>query len=94
MCSIVLAKELRRKSKDGVFQPTEETITVGHPASVGELATNFILGFILGYKILGLLLLKNSLNVNPRIIFFRRREIFWQVLFWGRVCRHEVAGKE
>jgi len=70
VCSIVLAKELRRKSKDGVFQPTEETITVGHPASVGELATNFILGFILGYKILGLLLLKNSLNVNPQDYIF------------------------
>lgn len=70
VCSIVLAKELRRKSKDGVFQPTEETITVGHPASIGELATNFILGFILGYKILGLAFLKNSLNVNPQDYIF------------------------
>lgn len=70
VCSIVLAKELRRKSKEGIFQPTEETITVGHPASVSELATNFILGFILGYKILGLAFLKNSLNVNPQDYIF------------------------
>ncbi len=70
VCSVVLAKELRRKSKEGIFQPTEETITVGHPASVSELATNFILGFILGYKILGLLFLKNSLNINPQDYIF------------------------
>ncbi|MGE9312142.1 prolipoprotein diacylglyceryl transferase [Niabella sp. CJ426] len=70
VCSVVLAKELRRKSKEGIFQPTEETITVGHPASVSELATNFILGFILGYKILGLAFLKNSLNVNPQDYIF------------------------
>lgn len=70
VCSVVLAKELRRKSKEGIFQPTEETITVGHPASIGELATNFILGFILGYKILGLAFLKNSMNVNPQDYIF------------------------
>lgn len=70
VCSVVLARELKRKSKDGVFQPTEETITVGQPASIGELLTNFILGFLLGYKILGLLFLKNSLNVNPQEYIF------------------------
>ncbi len=70
VCSFVLAKELRRKSKEGIFQPTEETITVGQPASISELATNFILGFILGYKILGLAFLKNSLTVNPQDYIF------------------------
>ncbi|WP_114792035.1 prolipoprotein diacylglyceryl transferase family protein [Niabella yanshanensis] len=70
VCSVVLAKELRRKSKEGIFQPTEETITVGHPASISELATNFLLGFLLGYKILGLAFLKNSLTVNPQDYIF------------------------
>src|SRR5690606_10479119 len=70
VCSVVLAKEMRRKSREGLFQPTEETITVGQPASIGELVTNFILGFILGYKILGLLFLKNTLNVNPQEYIF------------------------
>lgn len=70
VCSIVLARELKRKSKEGIFQPTDETITVGEPASAGELITNFILGFVLGFKILGLFFLKNAGPVNPQEYIF------------------------
>ena len=31
--AIVLANELRRKSKQGLFQPTEMQVTLGKPAS-------------------------------------------------------------
>ncbi len=70
VCSIVLGKELRRKSKEGIFQPTEETIEVGKPASIVELASNFGLGFVLGYKILGLFFIDKSLNINPQEYIF------------------------
>lgn len=70
LSSILLTRELKRKGKEGVLQPTEETITVGRPASVGELITNFILGFLLGYKIVGLLFIQNSLTVNPQEYIF------------------------
>ena len=69
VCSFVLGKELRRKSKEGIFVPTDETITVGQPASAGELITNFVLGFVLGYKILGLFFLKDP-NINPQEYIF------------------------
>ncbi len=50
----LLSIELRRKSKAGLLLPTEEQIMVGQPASVVDLILNFVLGFILGYKILAL----------------------------------------
>ena len=52
VAAALLSKELKRKSKMGLLQPTENEVMVGKPATVGELILNFILGFILGYKIL------------------------------------------
>ncbi|MBZ5856247.1 prolipoprotein diacylglyceryl transferase [Flavihumibacter profundi] len=49
----ILSNELRRKSKEGLLQYEETTITIGKPASFLDLLTNFILGFLLGYKIIG-----------------------------------------
>src|ERR1044072_2241300 len=50
----VLTQELRRKERMGLMQFTEMKIMVGRGATTGELLTNFILGFIFGYKIFGL----------------------------------------
>jgi len=49
----VLALELRRKSQSGLLQYEETTIKVGEAASITDLLTNFFLGFLLGYKIIG-----------------------------------------
>jgi len=49
----VLTLELRRKSKEGLFTYKEEKSIVGKPASFAELMTNFLLGFLMGYKIIG-----------------------------------------
>lgn len=70
ICAYVLGRELKRKDKEGIFQPTEETITIGEPASLSELISNFIIGFLLGYKLLGLFLLKNSGSINPQEYIF------------------------
>ena len=48
VAAIILANELRRKSKEGLLQPTEMQVMVGQPASMSELALNFLLGFLLG----------------------------------------------
>ena len=48
-----LSLELKRKSQQGLLIYEETKITVGKPASISELLTNFILGFLLGYKIIG-----------------------------------------
>ncbi|HEY5368604.1 MAG TPA: prolipoprotein diacylglyceryl transferase family protein [Hanamia sp.] len=48
-----LTSELKRKEKQGLMQPREETITTGKPASMFELLLNGIVGFIFGYKLIG-----------------------------------------
>jgi len=44
-------QEFKRKEKLGYVHPLQRTITVGEPASSGELIANGIFGFILGYKL-------------------------------------------
>jgi len=56
----LLIKELKRKQGEGIFTYTEQTITVGQPAGFGELLTNFVLGFIFGYKIVGIFFVANA----------------------------------
>jgi prolipoprotein diacylglyceryl transferase len=66
----LLAMELKRKSKEGLLQPTEDKITVGQPATPGELFLNFFLGFLLGYKILALFLMSSSATQDPQTFIF------------------------
>lgn len=65
-----LAHELRRKSKQGLFQPTDMKIVVGKPATTSELITNFILGFLLGYKIIALFFLSSNATQDPQAYIF------------------------
>ncbi len=48
-----LTRELRRKEKQGLLLPREETITTGKPATFLELFINGLVGFIFGYKLIG-----------------------------------------
>lgn len=48
-----LTRELKRKEKQGLLLPREETITTGKPASFIELIINGLVGFIFGYKLIG-----------------------------------------
>ncbi len=68
--AIVLASELRRKSKQGLFQPTEMQVMVGEPASFFDLALNFLLGFLLGYKIVALFIMDSSATEDPQAFIF------------------------
>jgi prolipoprotein diacylglyceryl transferase len=54
LAAVFLSMELRRKSRQGLLTPTEMQIMVGQPATIGEIALNFLLGFLLGYKIIAL----------------------------------------
>jgi prolipoprotein diacylglyceryl transferase len=68
--AIVLAKELQRKSKEGLFQPTEMQVMVGQPATATDLILNFLLGFLLGYKILALFIMDSSATEDPQAFIF------------------------
>ena len=58
----ILTLELKRKQQQGLFIHTEETITIGAPASLSELLLNFLLGFIFGYKIISAFIIADALN--------------------------------
>ncbi|MBU3713891.1 MAG: prolipoprotein diacylglyceryl transferase [Ferruginibacter sp.] len=51
----LLSLELKRREKQGLLLPKEQNIVVGKPASLIELLTNAIIGFLFGFKFLGLL---------------------------------------
>ncbi len=67
--AIVLSSELRRKEKQGLLSPREEMITVGKPASILDILLNAFIGFIFGYKVLGLIFSRPE-NVNPQDYIF------------------------
>lgn len=68
--ALVLTAELRRKSKQGLFQPTEMQVMVGQPASLGDLLLNFLLGFLLGFKIVALFIMDSSATEDPQAFIF------------------------
>jgi phosphatidylglycerol:prolipoprotein diacylglycerol transferase len=59
-------KEFKRKEKLGYIHPFEKTVTIGAPASTGELIGNGIFGFILGYKIVDAALNYHELLENTQ----------------------------
>lgn len=70
VAAVLLARELKRKSKMGLLKPTEMQIMVGQPATAAELILNFLLGFLLGYKILALFIMNNSATDDPQAFIF------------------------
>lgn len=70
LAAIILAAELRRKSRQGLLHPKEMQVMVGQPATVGELLLNFMLGFLLGYKIVALFILDSSATEDPQAFIF------------------------
>ena len=69
MAAWVASKEFKRRQALGWFTYTERKITIGEPATVAEMLSNFLLGFILGYKIIGLFFTKHALG-NPQQFIF------------------------
>jgi prolipoprotein diacylglyceryl transferase len=70
LAALVLTLELKRKSKQGLLFPTEMQVMVGRPATVSELLINFLLGFLLGYKIVGLFIMDRSATEDPQEFIF------------------------
>ncbi len=58
----VLTNELKRKQKLGLLSYTEQVITVGAPASITEILVNLLLGFLLGFKIIGAFMIPGALD--------------------------------
>ncbi|CAN5187794.1 hypothetical protein BH20BAC1_BH20BAC1_09210 [soil metagenome] len=62
--------ELKRKEKLGLLHPREETIIAGKPASFFELLINGLVGFVFGYKIIGVFLASRSESIDLQEYIF------------------------
>ncbi len=58
--------EMKRKEELGLLQAYKQTIIKGEKASIGELLSNAIFGFIIGFKLLEAILHYNELVSNPQ----------------------------
>jgi phosphatidylglycerol---prolipoprotein diacylglyceryl transferase len=81
--AMVLTHELKRKERQGLLEAEEETILVGQIAGPGELLVNFILGFLIGYKIVGLFTSDSPLTQNPADFIFSSAGNGWAGLVLG-----------
>ncbi len=101
--AVVLSKELRRKESDGILISEDEKITVGKPASGTELFINFLIGFLLGYKLIGLFIANSSGDVDPRQFIFSMQGNFVAGIIgglllgglkWWEKNKHKLATPE
>ena len=58
--SWTLGLELRRREKAGLLKAATRKVIIGAPATVSELLVQGVLGFVLGYKLLYMVLLVTS----------------------------------
>ncbi len=54
--NILFIKEMKRKENEGLLNASTIRVMKGQKASINELVTNGIFGFLFGYKVLGVIL--------------------------------------
>lgn len=62
------SQEFKRKEAEGLIKPFTRKVTIGEPASTGELLSNGLFGFVIGYKLLYGLLNYSAFVNNPQEI--------------------------
>ncbi|MEO8962141.1 MAG: prolipoprotein diacylglyceryl transferase family protein [Ginsengibacter sp.] len=72
VAAYVLTLELKRKEKSGLLSPREETITTGKPASFLDLFINGLVGFIFGFKLVGVFLASRESGIDLQEYIFSR----------------------
>ncbi len=61
-----LSREMKRRESLGWMLPKMEKRTVGKPATTSELVWNFVIGFLIGYKLLYAVLNWSAFSDNPQ----------------------------
>lgn len=62
----VLIKEFKRKEAEGIFGITTKEVTVGKPAQIHELLMSGIVGFVIGYFLVGAAMNYTDFAKNPQ----------------------------
>lgn len=68
--ALFISKELKRKEKQGLLLPREETITVGKPLSLIDVLINGFIGFVFGYKLFGAFLASRDQGIDLQDYIF------------------------
>jgi prolipoprotein diacylglyceryltransferase len=68
--ALFISKELKRKEKQGLLLPREETITVGKPLSLIDVLINGFIGFVFGYKLFGAFLASREQGIDLQDYIF------------------------
>jgi len=66
----IVMLELKRKEKSGIISVIKKKILIGKSASIKELITMVLLGFVLGFKLLEIVFNYSSFASNPQIFIF------------------------
>ncbi len=69
---LILGAELKRREKQGLLFPSEETVIVGQPASIWEMLLNGLVGFVFGAKLIGLIF-SRPLGVSTQDYIFSKQ---------------------
>ena len=95
-CAWLLTKELQRKQGQGLLSYTETKLTVGEPANLGELISNFIVGFLFGFKLLGLFITPSALTDPQAYLFSLQGNLIGGVVLGGLLAflRWQAKNKE
>ena len=65
VAAYVIVKEMKRYTALGIFKATTRKTIIGAPAGIAELAGSFVIGFLLGWKIIGMFFAEN-VGADPR----------------------------
>lgn len=66
MAAWIVWLELKRKERQGILQPQSKMAWKGKPATIVELASSGLIGFILGFKLVGIILDYQFFSENPQ----------------------------
>jgi prolipoprotein diacylglyceryl transferase len=66
----ILWLELKRKEREGILQSHVKKIWKGKPASVAELVVSGLLGFVIGFKFVGMVTFYSFFADNPQEFIF------------------------
>ncbi|MBC35014.1 MAG: diacylglyceryl transferase [Bacteroidetes bacterium] len=70
VASLLIRKELKRKEKTGIVEAIKKKAIIGRPATISELLTTALAGFIIGFKIIGLIFDYDQFSLNPQEYIF------------------------
>jgi len=72
---VIMHFELKRREKTGQLSSLKKKFLKGKPASITDLLVSVIIGFIIGFKLIGAFNNYDFLLIIPKSTFFREKEI-------------------